>query len=111
MADYIEAASVEADGSVAPRWRAYCRVVEQAIGLVRAGKLQRQRTGEFLRALGGHYFIADDPQSRFSIDIVIRAFARATNNHGRHLGVLEGRSDQPGQKQGQRDRADQRGAA
>jgi hypothetical protein len=77
MADYVEQAAIEVDGSVPPRWRAYCHVIEQAIGLVRAGKLERQRTGEFLRAVGNHYF-GGDPDTRFSIDTVVRVFAGAT---------------------------------
>jgi hypothetical protein len=99
MADYVERAPVECDGSVPPRWRAYCRVVEQAIGLVKAGKIQRQRTGEFLRAIGTHYF-GDDEASRFTVDCVIRAFAQATNGRQGDVAPPEDRAEAPEADQG-----------
>jgi hypothetical protein len=66
-------ASLENDA----RWRAFVAAADNLRMLVRQGIVDRQIAGEWLRDAGRHYF-EDDPQSRFSIDCVIRAFAHGT---------------------------------
>ena len=69
-------ASVENDA----RWRAFVAAADDLRMLVRQGTIDRQVAGEWLRDQARRYF-QDDPQSLFSIDRVIRAFAHGTRKN------------------------------
>jgi hypothetical protein len=59
------------------KWQAFVAAADDLRMLVRQGVVDRQVAGEWLRDAGRRYF-EEDPQSRFSIDCVIRAFAQGT---------------------------------
>jgi hypothetical protein len=66
-------------GGVPAKWLAFLSVACEAVALVKAGVLDRQQAGEALRDWSDRYFDCEfDEPSQFSVNQVLKAFARAT---------------------------------